>query len=160
MTAPISPPRSASAGYSLVEMIAVLVLIGIGAALAVPRMGGMIDNSKTSGAIGQLSSDLAYARILAVRWGRPTSVRFSASGAEYTVTVDTAGTASPDFHTVKTVRVAGDYAGVLLAVPRSQVSFTPRGLPYSESHGTFKAVKGSTVDSLFLYPTGRVYRDK
>lgn len=158
MTDPTSHRRPSAAGFTLVELLAVLILLGIGTAMAAPRMDGMAARHKTQSAVARLNADLAYARVLAVRWGRPTSVRFNATGSQYTVTVDTAGTASPNFRVVRTVRVSQEYAGVTLASPSTQVSFTPRGMVYPDDSGRFTASRGSVADSLRLYPTGRIYR--
>lgn len=157
---PTTPHRRPSvAGFTLVELMVVLILIGVGVSLAAPRMTGMAAQHKARGAIGRLSGDLAYARVLAVRWGRPTSLRFSASGTEYVVTVDTAGTASPDFREVKRVRIDRDFAGIRLTTPATRVSFTPRGMVAS-GQGTFTAARGAVADSLRLFQSGRTYRDK
>lgn len=158
MTDPTSHSRPAAAGFTLVELLAVLVLLGIGVAMAAPRMDGMAARNKTESAVARLNADLAYARVLAVRWGRPTSVRFNATGSEYTISVDTAGASSPNYRVVKTVRVSQEYPGVTLSSPSSQVSFTPRGMVYPDDSGRFTAARGSVADSLRLYPTGRIYR--
>ena len=158
MTSPTSRLRS-TAGFTLIELLTVVILIGIGASIAAPQVSRMAMRNKTQSAASRLSADLAYARILAVRWGRPTSVRFSATGTEYRVTVDTAGLASANFVEVKTVRVSGEYAGVHLAFPAARVSFNSRGM-VSAGHGTFTATSGSVTDSLQLYPTGRTYLAK
>lgn len=157
MTSPTSLRRHSTAGFTLIELLTVVILIGIGAAMAAPRVGSMAMRNKTQGAISRLSADLGYARVLAVRWGRPTSVRFSATGTEYTVTVDTAGTASPNFVRVKTVRVSREYAGVRVGFPAARISFNSRGM-VSAGNGTFTAAGGTVADTLHLYPTGRTYR--
>lgn len=159
MTDPTSHRRPSAAGFTLVELMAVLILIGIGVAMAAPRMDGMATRHKTQSAVARLNADLSYARILAVRWGRPTSVRFDDTGSQYTLTVDTAGTASASYRVVKTVKVSQEYPGVRLTSPSAQVSFTPRGM-VSAGSGPFTAVRGTFVDSLQLYATGRTYRAK
>ncbi|HEX2187858.1 MAG TPA: GspH/FimT family pseudopilin [Longimicrobiaceae bacterium] len=159
MTATTPHRRPSVAGFTLVELMAVLILIGIGVSMAAPRVTSMASRNKAEGAISRLGADMAYARILAVRWGRPTSLRFSASGTEYTVTVDTAGTASPNFRVVKRVSIDRDFAGISLSPPAAQVSFTPRGM-VTAGEGTFTAGHGAVADSLLLFPTGRTYRAK
>ena len=158
MNSPTSIRRPSTAGFTLIELIAVLILLGIGAAMAAPRVNRMAMGTKTEGAASRLSADLAYARILAVRWGRPASVRFSTTGSEYTVTVDTAGSASANYVHVKTVDIAREYAGVRLGSPAARVSFNSRGM-VAYGDGTFTATGGSDADTLHLYPTGRTYRE-
>ncbi|HEU0077997.1 MAG TPA: GspH/FimT family pseudopilin [Longimicrobiaceae bacterium] len=157
MTSPTSARRLSTAGFTLIELVAVMILLGIGAAMAAPRMNRMAMGNKTEGAASRLSSDLAYARILAARWGRPTSLRFSSTGSEYTVTVDTAGSTSPNYVEVKTVWISRDYAGVHITSPANRVSFSSRGM-VSSGHGTFIAQGTNRADTLELYLTGRTYR--
>jgi len=59
-----------AAGMTLHELIVVLVIIGIAAALAAPRMEAMTALVRTRGAANRLAGDLAYTRHLAVRSGQ------------------------------------------------------------------------------------------
>jgi prepilin-type N-terminal cleavage/methylation domain-containing protein len=55
---------------TLHELVIVLVIIGIVAALAGPRLEGMTAVIRTRGAANRLAGDLAYTRHLAVRSGQ------------------------------------------------------------------------------------------
>src|SRR3712207_5741690 len=97
-------PARNTVGFSLPELVTVLVLIGILASLAGPSITGLVDRVKARGALDRVATDVYWARMQAVRSGRSVTVRFlpdpgctaSHTGAaayrRYTVTVaDAAG---------------------------------------------------------------------
>ena len=53
-------------GVTLVELLAVIVIMGIIAAIAVPAIGGLIDNSREKAVIGDLTSLTEAARLYAI----------------------------------------------------------------------------------------------
>jgi Tfp pilus assembly protein FimT len=59
-----------SAGATLHELVMSLVIVGILAALAAPRMERMMAVVRTRGAVNRLAADLAYTRQLAARSGQ------------------------------------------------------------------------------------------
>ncbi|MED1602928.1 type II secretion system protein [Alkalihalophilus marmarensis] len=56
-------------GLTLVELLAVVVILGIIAAIAVPSIGGIIDNSKKDAAISNAQQVLSAARLYAASGG-------------------------------------------------------------------------------------------
>ncbi|WP_420796508.1 type II secretion system protein [Alkalihalophilus pseudofirmus] len=56
-------------GLTLVELLAVVVILGIIAAIAVPSIGGIIENSKKDAAISNAQQVLSAARLYAASGG-------------------------------------------------------------------------------------------
>ena len=67
-------------GFSLVELVLVIVTIGLVAAIAVPRFAGASANYRASLSARRIAADLDVARSRAVAQGRPQSVVFTAGG--------------------------------------------------------------------------------
>lgn len=59
-----------NAGFSLPEILVVLVILGIATAIVAPRLAGLAAVTRTRGAANRLASDLAYTRQLASRTGQ------------------------------------------------------------------------------------------
>lgn len=57
------------AGFSLYELVVIVIVIGIAAAMAVPRLERVVAVTRTRGAANRLAVDLAYTRQLAMRTG-------------------------------------------------------------------------------------------
>ena len=63
-----------SQGFTLVELMAVMVVIGVLATFAVPGITGMVNNSRLSGQASELAATLQLARSEAVRRNVPVEV--------------------------------------------------------------------------------------
>jgi|GEM_PF-2953594 len=66
-------------GFSLPEMMTVLVIFGIMAMLAMPRWEGVLAHIRTRGAASRVATDLAFTRQLAARSGRGARLEIEAS---------------------------------------------------------------------------------
>lgn len=72
-------------GVTLVELLAVIVIMGIIAAIAVPAIGGLITNAREKAVVGNLTSLTEAARVYASANNSTTAV--SVTGAQ----IETAG---------------------------------------------------------------------
>lgn len=150
--------RAGTAGFTLVELLLVMVLVGIMAGLAAPRLDEAARRARARSALDQLSADLYYARLLAVREGRRTVVRFTRQDVRchspnYQVVVR----ADPERVAKRTVLEAGGGLCLQLGTVDS-VAFTSRGLPAQVNNRKMYVRWTGGADSLRLSMLGRVYR--
>ena len=80
-----------AAGFSMVELLITLVLLGIVAAIAVPSFRGWVDNSNLKAAARTCSSDIAYMRAAAMSNGRTNMVAYDMAQNRYTLRRDSDG---------------------------------------------------------------------
>ena len=78
------PRQSALHGFTLVEVLAVVVIIGIAAAAILPQIGNR-DDMRTASAARALMADLAYVQSRAVSTQRKHYVRFDVINNRYEV---------------------------------------------------------------------------
>ncbi len=76
--------RCKNQGFTLVELMVILGLLGLLISISVPSMQGYLRANRLDVTCDQLTSDLALTRSLAVARGRV--LRFSATTAGYTIT--------------------------------------------------------------------------
>jgi prepilin-type N-terminal cleavage/methylation domain-containing protein len=143
-----------SAGFSLIELTVVLVIIGISASMAVPSLRSMVDRSRTHGALDRIVGDVAYARVYAIRQGRRTAIQMTSDGTYRIDTMSTGGTWAP----IRIVRLRDNFEGVTVTGV-TNLEFSSRGLLMNQvSDGYVKVNRAATRDSIFISPAGRVYR--
>lgn len=138
-------------------MLAVLVLMGIMAAMAGPRLVNWARVVGQRGAVNELVADLSLARTQAVRQGQTVSLRVT-SDTRYSVTVDdAAGNAA---RTLKQVNLASSYKGARLTRAAGRVSFDSRGMYRANSNFADLGVRqGTTTRTVRISVVGRIYRD-
>jgi len=140
-------------GFSLAEVLIVLVIIGIALAMALPKAEQTLQQSAIRGALNRVASDITLTRLRAVRTARRASLIVNGAGTGYTVVVDPTGTPQ----TFKSVSFTSDYPGLVLSPVNDSVTFDSRGMLIGGS-GTIRATRRSRTDSVSVSGVGRVYR--
>jgi prepilin-type N-terminal cleavage/methylation domain-containing protein len=153
----MSPIRTAAGrgGYTLIELLTVLVLILLIASLAAPSMNSYLGHTKTRRALDRISNDIALARMAAVRGGSRAEISF-AGGTSYTITL-----LGPPPRVIRQVDLGKDYRGVTVAAPTAdgRLVFDSRGLLVSATTGPLMVRAQGQADSALVTAGGRVYRD-
>ncbi len=72
-------------GFSMIELVMVVVITGIAAAIAFPKFGH-VSNIDVYNAASQAKSDIRYAQELAMGNYRNTTIAFASNGNSYTIT--------------------------------------------------------------------------
>ena len=124
-------------GFTLIELVMVLVVIGIMAGVVIPRLGNMRTTNASSFA-DKLRVDIRYAQNLAMTRGKRTRVDFTASS--YTVSQDTSAAGNCSTMTTVTDPAgsaalsvalnAGSYAGITIGPSMACLEYDSIGKPY------------------------------
>jgi prepilin-type N-terminal cleavage/methylation domain-containing protein len=152
-------PALGRGGFSLIELLTVLVLVGILSQIAAPSLLGMVRTWRSKQAADQLSADLAYARLVAIRSGVGAAIVFEGDTG-YRITEGTGASAPVQ----KRVDLTLDYGPVRLQVPDgvAQIHFNSRGMALQGS-GVFvleaRAGGAMRADTLWLSALGMVRRE-
>jgi type IV fimbrial biogenesis protein FimT len=77
---PDSGPRAWQSGMTLIELIIVMVLVGILAAIGIPSFETITTSSRMAAESNDLLGDMQFARSEAAREGEPVTVCISATG--------------------------------------------------------------------------------
>jgi len=152
------PHRSIAwnAGFTLVELVVVLILVGILAVVAIPRLVG-IGSYDTLGFYDRVASGLRYAQKQAIAMRRVVCVNFAAASVSFTYEPTagggcTANLAGPNGQSPYTVVPQG--SGVAFTATPANFSFDALGRP---STAQTISVTGNGIRTLTVEPeTGYV----
>jgi len=141
-------------GFTLLELLIVIVLMGLVSAMAYPRMSGVRASAGLRAARVQFIGSLATARAAAVRFGRPAQLK--RIGNTIQVRADTGGTGA--FVSLSLPLPLDSQFSVTLSATVDSVVFGPRGLAtnLSSSGARFALVRGTVRDSVCLTRLGEV----
>jgi MSHA pilin protein MshC len=135
-------------GFTLIELVMVIVLIGILAVIAVPQLGDMT-GMKAGAFADKLEADIRYAQNLAMTRNIRHRVYFNAAPAPtpngYAVT-NNAGAVVEDLSVVLNT---GDFAGITVASPFPHIEFDSLGRPYNDAGALLAADASITVSPGF-----------
>jgi len=141
----MSPRR----GFTLVELMITVAVIGILAGISVPYLLASLPNIRVNGAVRQMVSDFRLAKTLAVERGVDCFLVFDAAGSTYTVRLDTDGTAglSAGDETVKTVALPALFPGIALTGSHAADAVT-----FTGDMARFKPRGTSDTGAVYLSP--------
>jgi prepilin-type N-terminal cleavage/methylation domain-containing protein len=88
-----SPPQSRRGGYTLIELLIVVAILGLAGAMLVPQLTGR-DSLRVQAAVRQLIGDLSFAQSDALARQEPRRVHFYDDGRGYCLVRDM--TAAPE----------------------------------------------------------------
>jgi type IV fimbrial biogenesis protein FimT len=137
-------------GFTLIEMMIVIAIIGIVAAIAAPNLANYMAQRRLNGAARMVMSDLMAARMLAVAQNRNVQVSFPSSAAA-TYTYDTTGT-SP---LTKNIQTGFGYHDVTLSSNTNPI-FIPNGTVSAATNGTVTLSNGAGSKLVTTSSAGRV----
>jgi prepilin-type N-terminal cleavage/methylation domain-containing protein len=117
-------------GFTMVELLITLVLVGIVLSIAVPAVSGWLDNSNLKSGARTIASDVAYMRESALSSGRTHLMAFNVGANQYTLRWDSDGAGTyADVPNYPALRILSDSgSGVrITSFSQSAINFTSRG---------------------------------
>lgn len=119
-----------AAGFTLVELLITLILLGAVLAISVPVISGWLDNSNLKTGARTMASDVAYLREAALSSGRNHMMSFNVNANEYTLRWDSDGMGTyadvPNYPASRTLSEVGN--GIrITSVSHSPILMIPNG---------------------------------
>ena len=149
-------------GFTTIELIIVIVMIGVLASIGFPKIRGALDKTNVRSARVSIATFASTARALATQRGCRAVVHF-AGGSSSQAWVTACPRYAAGAGTVDTVAMIDDVSGrfnVTMAYTRDSVQYDPRGLSMDNASTvvTFTGNVASNTDSVTINPLGKVVR--
>lgn len=146
--------RHDEAGFTLIELLIAIVICGVLAMVAVPRIASARDSANLVSAREQVSASIATARAAAIQKGEPVTIRFTAAGPSAVIR----GRTGNDVRLVAPVDLRALY-GVTVDAGVDSIRFDSRGLATPKLRGmaVFRLTgTGGGVDSVCVGVLGQI----
>ena len=147
------------AGFTFVEILIVMILIGLIAALGVPRIRDALTKQNVRSARAAVGTMVAKARAAAVERGCRATLHLRSAGTAWVTACRTGTTgASTALDTLGEVEQVAARWNVTMATSSDSVRFDPRGLNIDYQSTVVRFSSGSIVDSVMINQLGKVVR--
>lgn len=146
--------RRKGSGFTLMEVMVVMAIIGILASISVPNFRNYMIQRRLNGATRQIMSDLMYARMQAVSQNNKFRVIFNGDGKQYTILDDNNDNDNADSGEQTVVKnIQTDYPDVTFSSNNNPI-FSPRGT--ASSLPTITLTNSGGTKTITVAITGRV----
>jgi len=143
--------RDRQQGFTLLEVIIVMAILAIVAAIGVPSFSDWRERQAVQSVAQTLLSQMKQARVLAVAENRSVSISFTSTAYVFDADTSVSGTCGP----CKNEQVNfSQYANNLSVSPTTTRTFTSRGTANS---GTITLTAGSFIKKITMNVIGRAY---
>ena len=143
-------------GFSLVELITVVIIIGLLAGFGFPRIRDLGVREAVRGARRAMTTHLARARATAVQRGCSAVLHLNDdAGAVWLTACPIPGAGAATLDTVGTVDNLQERFGVAFTADADSVLYTPQGLAFAASPIALTFTRGEYAASLQVTPAGR-----
>lgn len=143
------------AGFSMIEMIWVIVLMGLLSILGIPRIRNALQKQNVRSARVAGSTLFVKARTAAIQRGCVANVELPGDGRVWVTVCRTAG---PGLDTLGGIDNLQDRFGVVMASGRAQWRFDPRGVTAGNQSAWVFFRNTQAADSFWVNPMGKVVR--
>ena len=152
--------RTRKAGFSLAELLIVIVIIGVLSGVSLPRMAKMRNEANVHAAMNRFTRGVMAARQAAIQRGKHGY--FKTNNSYIWVTLDTTGN-NTDSVIVTSATSLSSAFGVTITSPSglTSIDFDPRGISTQSAKRIFifTHTSSSTTDSLCVSKLGNTIRD-
>jgi prepilin-type N-terminal cleavage/methylation domain-containing protein len=144
--------RRSREGYTLTELLIVVVMVGALTLFALPKFSGLVERNKLQAARDEITAALATARAAAVQKGRTATLRIVGNQIRVTVVTDDAGTTM----TVIPAKNLNTLYNVKLVPDDSTITYDMRGYAKLGAKSVFRLTGGSKRDSVCITAAGQI----
>lgn len=158
------PKIKRNSGFTLMEMMMVVAIITISAAVTGFSLKSMLPDLRLSQAARDLKSDLNMARLRAIKENKPVSITFDLDHQRYLVFIDIEGNGSLDAEDtlVKTVRMTHGISILSASFHFGEpwVKYDTRGLTYGFNGTAGMKNSKEKKQNVIVAQTGRITIEK
>lgn len=150
--------RRAVAGFTAIEMLMVIVIVGIMMAVAIPFLRNSSQKTSVRGAADEISRLYATARATSIARGKTAWLVMN--GGASTVMVIAKKVNATGIDTVAKPDNLNTRYKVTFTTSTDSMVFTPRGIGANLASTTviLSSTTGGIVDTVIIYPTGKIKR--
>jgi len=146
---PETLPGILGKGFTLIELMVIIAIMAIIAAIAIPQYNIWMVRARIQGAAGNLQQDINWAKGYAIRSGYPVTVNIQSGGnaCAWTITPQTVNTTLQNVPQMTATQYANEYENTPCTVLNSGTfSVTPTGMVYDTSNAvTSNAVTSAAI---------------
>lgn len=144
-------------GFTFIEIMIVMVLIGVLAVVGIPRLRGVVESNNVRGARVSLSTLVTKGRAAAVQRGCRATLHFT-SGTDGTVWLTVCKVNANGLDTLGGVEHLASRFNVTFTANRDSVTFDPRGISTNYVMTTLRFNSNAVNDSIMINQVGKVVR--